>query len=76
MNAPSLGPCGHLRGAAGTVAVAGCVVVVVRGKAVMGQCLAMGGCQTLRLLIINVIFINKHIINKLLTPDSGATPFR
>jgi len=36
------------------VAAAGCVVVVVKGRAVIGQCLAMGGCQTLKSLIINL----------------------
>lgn len=51
---PSLGPCGHSRGAAGTAAAAGCRLVVVRRRAVMGQCLATTRCQTLQLLLINV----------------------
>ena len=36
-------------------------MVVVSGRNVMGQCLAMGGCQTLQLLLINVLIINKHV---------------
>ena len=40
---PSLGLCRHLQGAAAMMAGGGC------SKEVMGQCLAMGGCQTLRL---------------------------
>jgi len=35
-------------------------VVVVRVGGVMGQCLATGGCQTLQLLLISVLIINKH----------------
>jgi hypothetical protein len=35
-------------------------VVVVRTEGVMGQCLAMGGCQTLQLLLISVLIISKH----------------
>ena len=35
-------------------------VVVVRTREVMGQCLAMGGCQTLQLLLISVLIISKH----------------
>jgi hypothetical protein len=59
MSAPSLGPCRHLRGAAATAAaVGGCGLVVVRRQAVMEQCLATGGCQTLQLLLINDLIIN------------------
>jgi len=36
-------------------------VVVVRTRGVMGlQCLAMGGCQTLQLLLISILIISKH----------------
>jgi hypothetical protein len=35
-------------------------VVVVRTEGVMGQCLAMGGCQTLQLLLISILIISKH----------------
>jgi len=35
-------------------------VVVVRTKGVMGQCLAIGGCQTLQLLLISILIISKH----------------
>ena len=38
----------------------GCGLVVVRSRRVMVQCLAMGGCQTLQLLIIGRLIINKH----------------
>ena len=38
----------------------GCGLVVVRSRRVMVQCLAMGGCQTLQLLIIRRLIINKH----------------
>jgi hypothetical protein len=37
-----------------------CVMVVVRGGGVMGQCLATGGCQTLQLLLISILIISKH----------------
>ena len=50
MSMPLLGPCGHLQGATVAVVVAGCGLVVVRSSGMMGQCLAMGGCQTLQLL--------------------------
>ena len=39
-------------------AAGGLGMVVVSGRNVMGQCLAMGGCQTLQLLIINILIIN------------------
>ena len=45
---------GSSDGAAVMVAAEGCGLVVVRNKGMMGQCLAMGGCQTLQLLLINV----------------------
>ena len=57
---PSLGLCRHLRGGAAMVVVGGCGLVVVRSRGVMGQCLAMGGCQTLKLLIIKFL-INMSI---------------
>ena len=50
MSMPSLGPCGHSQGATVAVAAAGCGLVVVRSRGMMGQCLATGGCQTLQLL--------------------------
>ena len=57
---PLLSPCGRLRGGQqrqrGTRRV-----VVVRTEGVMGQFLATGGCQTLQLLLINVLIINKHV---------------
>jgi hypothetical protein len=40
-----------------TAAAGGGVLVVMRGRAVMGQCLAMGGCQTLKLLIIIILIL-------------------
>jgi len=40
------------------VAAGRLVMVVVSGRSVMGQCLAMGGCQTLQLLLINNLIIN------------------
>ena len=33
-------------------------MVVVGGKDVIGQCLATGGCQTSKLLIINILIFN------------------
>ena len=33
-------------------------MVVVGGIGVMGQCLATGSCQTLKLLIINILIFN------------------
>ena len=56
MKTPSLGPFGHLRG--GRRRWLGGGMVVVGGIGVMGQCLAMGGCQTLKLLIINILIFN------------------
>ena len=51
---PLLGSDGHSQGHMTTVAAAaGLGVVVVSGRNMMWQCLAMGGCQTL-LLLINV----------------------
>jgi hypothetical protein len=35
-------------------------VVVVRTGGVMGQCLAIGSCQTLQLLLISVLIISKN----------------
>jgi hypothetical protein len=61
MSAPSLGPCGHLRGAAATAAAGGCWLVVVGSRGMMGQCLATGGCQTLQLLVIGRLIINKYV---------------
>jgi hypothetical protein len=42
---PLLGPDGHSQGH--TTTAAGLGVVVVSGRNMMWQCLAMGGCQTL-----------------------------
>ena len=51
-----LGPFGHLQGGQrGQRRWLGGGMVVVGGIDVMGQCLAMGGCQTLKLLIINIL---------------------
>ena len=36
----------------------GCGMVVVCEKDVMEQCLGMGDCQTLQLLIVNTLIIN------------------
>ena len=45
---PLLGPDGHSQGhMTATVAAGGLGMVVVSGRNVLGQCLAMGGCQTL-----------------------------
>jgi hypothetical protein len=54
--------------------VLGCWMVVVSGRDMMGQCLATGGCQTLKLLIINNLIFNSHvnsIKNLINTPGTG-----
>ena len=56
---PSLGPFGHLRGGRqGRRRWLGGGMVVVGGIGVMGQCLATTRCQTLKLLIINILIFN------------------
>jgi len=46
---PLLGPNGRSQGhTTAAAAAAGLGMVVVSGRNVVGQCLAMGGCQTLR----------------------------
>jgi len=50
----SLSPCGRSR----TAAAKGGRGVVVSRQRVMGQRLATGGCQTLKLLIINILIFN------------------
>jgi hypothetical protein len=40
-------------------------MVVVGGIGVMGQCLAMGGCQTLKLLIIITLILNFNTLIEL-----------
>jgi len=54
---PLLGPDGHSQGHTMTmvVAVGGLQVIVVSGRNVVEQYLAMGGCQTLQLLVIDVL---------------------
>jgi hypothetical protein len=49
-------------------------MVVVGGRDMIGQCLATGGCQTLKLLIINILIFNLHvnsIKNLINTPGTG-----
>jgi hypothetical protein len=59
---PLLGPNGRSQGhTTAAAAVVGLGMVVVSGRNVLGQCLATGGCQTLQLLLINVLIINKHV---------------
>jgi hypothetical protein len=41
--------------------VGGCWLVVVESRGMMGQCLATGGCQTLQLLVIGRLIINKYV---------------
>jgi hypothetical protein len=55
---PLPGPNGRSQGH--TMAADGLGIVVVSGRNVLGQCLATGGCQTLKLLLIIVLIINKH----------------
>jgi hypothetical protein len=40
-------------------------MVMVGGTDVMGQCLAMGGCQTLKLLIIITLILNFNMLIEL-----------
>ena len=54
MSMPLLSPCRRSRGDGGGGGGGNSRVVVVRTGGVMGQCLAMGGCQTLQLLLISI----------------------
>ena len=59
---PLLGPDGHSQGhTTVAVAVGGSRMVVVSGRNVVGQCLATAHCQTLRILLINLLIINKNV---------------
>jgi len=59
---PLLGPNGRSQGHTTAAAAVGRLgMVVVSGRSVMGQCLATGGCQTLQLLLIDILIINKHV---------------
>ena len=57
---PLLGPNGRSQGhTTGAAAAVGLGMVVERGRNVLGQCLATTRCQTLQLLLINVLI--KHV---------------
>jgi hypothetical protein len=59
---PLLGPDGHSQGHTTAAAAAGGLwMVVVSGRNVVGQCLATARCQTLQILLINLLIINKNV---------------